>query len=136
MCIRDSNDWIRIRGVISVNQSFIRIIPALQEDIIDIEAVELYDSGEIPEMFTIAEVYPNPFNPTTQIIVGLSESAPLKVRVFNILGEEVALIADEFFNCGFHTFTFDAHNMTSGIYFIHATVPRKMNEMRKVFKMK
>ena len=130
------NDWIRIRGVISVNQSFIRIIPALQEDIIDIEAVGLYDSGEIPEMFTIAEVYPNPFNPTTQIIVGLSESAPLKVRVFNILGEEVALIADEFFNCGFHTFTFDARNMTSGIYFIHTTVPGKMNEMRKVFKMK
>lgn len=71
----------------------------------------------IPNSYTLGQNYPNPFNPTTTIPFEAVSGGNAKIVVYNVLGQEVAVIADTFFPVGQHTVTFDASNMSSGIYF-------------------
>jgi len=79
-------------------------------------AVEKF-ANEIPVNFYLEQNYPNPFNPTTQIKFGLSESASIQLKVYNLLGEEVAtLINNELLNAGNYNVKFNAEKLSSGIY--------------------
>ncbi|MCB2210939.1 T9SS type A sorting domain-containing protein [bacterium] len=93
-------------------------------------------AGTLPTEFSISEAYPNPFNPTTTLSVSLPEAADLKVTVFNVMGQQVATIANSTFDAGMHTLTFDGAGLASGLYFIQAQVPGQLNELRKVTLMK
>ncbi|MBZ0263928.1 lamin tail domain-containing protein [bacterium] len=95
-----------------------------------------YNDAWIPKDYAISSVYPNPFNPTTTIQVGVPEASNLHVAIFNILGEEVAVLASRPVQTGYHTFSFNGSQLTSGIYFVQAVVPGKMNEMRKIMLVK
>ncbi|MDP8207623.1 MAG: FG-GAP-like repeat-containing protein [Candidatus Electryonea clarkiae] len=86
----------------------------------------------LPTEYSVVSTYPNPFNPTTTISVGLPISSELKISVYNITGQKIAALADEHYSVGYHQFTFNADELSSGIYFIHASVPGKMDEIRKV----
>ncbi len=88
--------------------------------------------SQVPTEYSIARAYPNPFNPTMTAVVGLPNAADLDVRVFNILGEQVSVLAQGRFAQGYHSFTFNATNLSSGLYFIQAYVPGKMNAVHKV----
>jgi FG-GAP-like repeat/Secretion system C-terminal sorting domain len=89
-----------------------------------------------PTSYALSSAYPNPFNPTTTIAMDLPEAAQLAVTVYNINGQQVAQLAEGQYVAGTHRFTFDASTLTSGLYFIHATVPGQFNEVRKVTLMK
>ena len=81
---------------------------------------DIEDSGVSsgsPNSYTLGQNYPNPFNPTTTIPFEVVSGGNAKISVYNVLGQEVAVIADTFFPVGQHTVTFDASNMSSGIYF-------------------
>jgi len=60
--------------------------------------------------------YPNPFNPTTQIEFALPASGVIQLAVFDILGQEIARLADGYFSAGSHTVTFEASQLPSGTY--------------------
>ncbi|MFK7848680.1 MAG: PKD domain-containing protein [Rhodothermales bacterium] len=70
----------------------------------------------VPEAFMIEQNYPNPFNPTTLINFGVPESAHVSIKVFNLLGQEVATLVNEVRDAGTHTVAFDATNMSAGVY--------------------
>ena len=78
------------------------------------------------------DVYPNPFNPMTSVNIGLPSASELQVTVYNVTGQQVATLASGRYAEGYHHFTFDASNLSSGMYFIQAVVPGQMNQMRKV----
>ncbi|MCF8411832.1 MAG: T9SS type A sorting domain-containing protein, partial [Melioribacteraceae bacterium] len=69
-----------------------------------------------PAEFELAQNYPNPFNPTTNIKFTLPEAAQVRLSVFNMLGEEVGLLANQQMESGIHTVEFDASNLSTGIY--------------------
>ena len=102
----------------------------------DITSVNERSFSGIPAEWALEAVYPNPFNPELTIVVALPDQSMLNVRIFNILGEQVAVIADESFLPGYKKFTFNGSELSSGIYFIHASVPEKMNVVRKVVLMR
>ena len=77
--------------------------------------IALFDGG-IPQDFELSQNYPNPFNPSTTIRFGLPENAFVTIKVSDILGSEVALLAAEQMQAGYHEVTFDASNLPSGIY--------------------
>ncbi|MDP8208863.1 MAG: FG-GAP-like repeat-containing protein [Candidatus Electryonea clarkiae] len=103
-----------------------------EEVIWDITSVGEHFYSGIPVEWALEAVYPNPFNPTVTAVIGLPLSANLTVKINNILGEQLAVLGDGLYAQGYHKFVFDAHNLSSGIYFIQATVPDKLNVIRKV----
>ena len=70
----------------------------------------------VPTSFVLDQNFPNPFNPTTTIHYSLPKGSHVTLRVFNLLGQEVATLIDEFEPAGFRSVQFNASSLASGIY--------------------
>jgi len=70
-----------------------------------------------PAVYSLEQNYPNPFNPSTSIDFSIAEPGLVKLAVYNLLGQEVKSLVNEFKEAGPHTIIFDASNLTSGVYF-------------------
>ncbi len=73
--------------------------------------------AETTKQFTLFQNYPNPFNPTTCISYSLENREQVRLRIFDILGKEVATLVNEEKPAGAYEVRFDAANLSSGIYF-------------------
>ncbi len=82
-----------------------------------VPVVSTEDINEIPEEYVLNQNYPNPFNPSTTISYGLKINSEVTLRVYNMVGQEIATLVDESKNAGTYTANFDASNITTGIYF-------------------
>jgi hypothetical protein len=70
----------------------------------------------VPVDYSLQQNYPNPFNPSTTIKFGLPTEADVTVKVFDILGQEVAQILNKNLKAGYHSVNFDASKLMSGMY--------------------
>ena len=70
-----------------------------------------------PVEFELSQNYPNPFNPSTTIKFAIPEATLVTLKVFNALGEEVALLVDRIMESGIHEVNFEAVGLNSGMYF-------------------
>ncbi|MBK7632122.1 MAG: endonuclease [Ignavibacteriales bacterium] len=66
--------------------------------------------------FELSQNYPNPFNPSTTIRFSLPEAGNVKLTLFNILGQEVRTLINEYKESGVHTINFEASELNSGMY--------------------
>ncbi|MBD3167622.1 T9SS type A sorting domain-containing protein [bacterium] len=98
--------------------------------------IEEADNGSQPAVFALSNAYPNPFNPTTSLTVNLPESAELQVSVYNALGREVVELANDRFEAGEYTLTFNANGLPSGVYLVRAVVPGQLNAVRKIMLLR
>lgn len=74
-------------------------------------------SKDIPVAYALDQNYPNPFNPITTISFQVAEQVHVKLRVFNVLGNEIATLVDGVKNSGRYDVTFDGTGLASGTYF-------------------
>ena len=75
-------------------------------------------SSEVPNAYSLSQNYPNPFNPSTSIRFALPKATNVTLKVYNVNGQEVAtLINNTMFNAGINEYTFDASQLSTGIYF-------------------
>ncbi|MBI5216048.1 MAG: T9SS type A sorting domain-containing protein [Ignavibacteriae bacterium] len=74
-------------------------------------------SPELPASYRLEQNYPNPFNPMTVIHYQLQAKSNVSLKVFDILGREVATLVDEIQQAGFQSVNWNASNYSSGIYF-------------------
>ena len=70
----------------------------------------------VPGEFSLAQNYPNPFNPNTVISYQLPENSEVSLKVFDMLGREVATLVDGRMSAGTHQVSFNASNLASGMY--------------------
>ena len=69
------------------------------------------------------EVYPNPFNSTSSLRFSLPNTSPVTVKLYDLTGREVRLLADQVYSAGEHVLSIDGEHLPSGLYFIRATTP-------------
>jgi hypothetical protein len=70
-----------------------------------------------PTEYALSQNYPNPFNPTTKINFAIPKSGMVSLKVYNILGKEVATLVNQNMTSGTYNYEFNASNLSSGIYF-------------------
>ncbi|MBK7229775.1 MAG: T9SS type A sorting domain-containing protein [Ignavibacteriales bacterium] len=71
----------------------------------------------LPTHFVLEQNYPNPFNPSTKINWQSPVAGIQSIRVYDVLGNEVATLVNEFRNAGIYEVDFDASKLSSGVYF-------------------
>jgi hypothetical protein len=71
----------------------------------------------IPETYALSQNYPNPFNPTTKINFAIPKQGLVTLKVYDVLGREVANLVNEVKTAGNYIVDFDASNLSSGVYF-------------------
>jgi hypothetical protein len=72
---------------------------------------------DLPKAFDLAQNYPNPFNPTTNVRFTIVNRQLTVVKVYDVLGREVATLVNEVKEPGTYTVQFDGSNLASGVYF-------------------
>ena len=75
------------------------------------------NTGLVPAAFALLQNYPNPFNPTTVISYQIASAGKVSLKVYDLLGREVATLVNELKSAGSYTATFNAINLASGVYF-------------------
>jgi hypothetical protein len=121
--------WVKVNGAGSLNlssASATAVASATQEGS---NRIRIEDTGEMPPPppedviagvlptdYTLEQNYPNPFNPTTKIEYAIPAGGQVRISVFNALGEEVVRLVDEEEAAGYHSVSFDASGLPSGMY--------------------
>lgn len=89
----------------------------------------------IPSTYALLQNYPNPFNPTTSISYDLPTTTRVTLKIYNILGQEVATLVNATQNPGRYTAQFDARSISSGVYFYHLRAG-SFNQVKKMMLLK
>lgn len=102
----------------STNMPFNNSDPVLAEITLNVKAGTSIDEGlELPLEFSLNQNYPNPFNPSTKINYSIPEEIKVELFVSNILGQRVMTLVNRKSIPGTYNVTFDATNLSSGVYF-------------------
>lgn len=80
------------------------------------EIISITKLDEMPKSYELSQNYPNPFNPVTQINFELGKASNVKLIVYNILGQKVATLVNEYMNAGKYKVSFDARHLAAGVY--------------------
>ncbi len=83
--------------------------------------VGITNNQTIPESFSLKQNYPNPFNPSTTIEFSIPKNEFVTVKVYDALGKQVGILADEYKIAGNYKVNYDASNLASGMYFYTIT---------------
>ncbi|MDO8550665.1 MAG: T9SS type A sorting domain-containing protein [Ignavibacteria bacterium] len=91
---------------------------------------------EAPNTFSLNQNYPNPFNPTTNISFNIPESGNVNLKVYNVLGNEVATLFNNELNAGNHNVIFNAIDFSSSVYYYRVEVEGKFIETKQMILLK
>jgi Secretion system C-terminal sorting domain len=98
-------------------------------------ATAVHEVGNLPGTFQLQQNYPNPFNPSTTISFSLSRAANTSLKVYDMLGREVATLVNGYTPSGSHDVQFKATNLASGFYFYKLT-SGSFTEVKKMMLLK
>ncbi|HQT92234.1 MAG TPA: T9SS type A sorting domain-containing protein [Candidatus Kryptobacter bacterium] len=93
---------------------------------------EVVSHSGTPLTFSLSQNYPNPFNPTTVISYQLPAVSHVTLKVYDILGNEVATLVNGTQSAGVHTAEFSGANLASGIYFYRLSTPNNVKTMKMI----
>ncbi len=90
------------------------------------------NNQSIPSNYSLNQNYPNPFNPSTTIEYNIPKSSYVTLKVYDVLGRQVALLADEFKIAGSYKINYDAGRLSSGIYYYTLKTDNGYTETKKM----
>jgi hypothetical protein len=99
------------------------------------DVTDVNDNPAAVNTFNLAQNYPNPFNPSTQIQYSIAEAGLVSIKVFDILGRQVAELVNQNQSAGTYTVNFNAQNLSTGVY-IYKIESGSFQASRKMVLMK
>ena len=99
---------VDINGVETVHEMIVEATP--------------FAGAEVPTEYALHQNYPNPFNSTTMFRFDIKETGQVTLRIFDLMGREVATLVNDERSAGFHTISWDASELATGIYFYRLEV--------------
>jgi hypothetical protein len=93
------------------------------------------DIVSVPTVFGLSGAYPNPFNPTTSFELAMPQDGFVSVKVYNIMGQLVATLFEGNVTANSYSYTWDAADVASGMYFLKAETAGNM-DVQKIMLMK
>jgi hypothetical protein len=93
------------------------------------------DIVSIPTVFGLNDAYPNPFNPTTSVELAMPQDGFVSVKVYNLMGQVVATLHEGNLTANSYSFTWDAADVASGMYFLKAETAGNV-DIQKIMLMK
>lgn len=121
----NSNDTLKVAFAVAAHDS----LEGLREAIISSRTKYQNILTDVPEQdqivleFNLGQNYPNPFNPSTRINWTIERSGPVKIVLYDILGNEVKTILNEYKQAGIYSTSFDAGQLASGVYIYKLYTP-------------
>ena len=101
-----------------------------------VSSVETIENGDfIPNGYSLEQNYPNPFNPSTTILFNLPQNEFVTLKIYDILGKEIATLINQELNAGSYKNLWNPSNLASGIYF-YSLQAGKFNQTRKMIFLK
>jgi len=94
----------------------------LGENLGNLKKATLTKTDQTPKVYYLSNAFPNPFNPTTTITYQLPQDGFVTLKVYDMLGREVAVLVDEELTSGSHSVNFNAANLASGTYIYQLNV--------------
>ena len=92
-------------------------------------------NSNLPASYNLSQNYPNPFNPTTKINFAIPKQGLVTLKIYDILGREVANLINEVKAAGFYSVDFNASELSSGVYFYRVDV-NGFSDIKKMVLMK
>jgi hypothetical protein len=132
------NSWIAGNGLFFFYYNFKKNVQSYYGHIVNISYISITEviENNIPiNGFGLAQNYPNPFNPSTKIQYSIAKSNEVTLKVFDILGREMAVLVNELKEAGIHEVLFDASKFVSGIY-VYTLISGNFLESKKMLLMK
>ena len=89
----------------------------------------------LPAEFSLSQNYPNPFNPSTSIKYSVPSNEYVSLKIYDVLGKEVATLVNQEMNAGIYEVQFDASQFTSGVY-IYRLITEDLSISKKMILIK
>jgi len=126
-------DFIQLANIVygyavSSNGDVIKLIDTL-------DIITGLNNNNYPAEYELYQNYPNPFNPNTTISFAIGVPSFVTLKVYDMLGREIATLVNETLNAGKYSYDFNASKLTSGVYF-YKLMTEKYNETRKMIVIK
>jgi len=131
--LTQGSSWTFV-GVESQYFNEFQLLVAYDEDIMDATSIDP-EAVVIPQAFGLNPVYPNPFNPSTTVSWTLDQTSDVDLTVYDVMGREVAVLMSGTMEARTHQLTWDASNLSSGVYFVQLTTPAGV-DIQKVMLLK
>ncbi len=92
--------------------------------------------SELPTGFEVSQAMPNPFNPSTELMVSLPATGELTVTLYDVMGREIEQLAEGTYSAGHHRIQIDGNGLASGMYFAHVHMAGHAPVLRKLTLIK
>lgn len=103
---------------------------------LSVPVTDVNDENEIPQKFTLMQNYPNPFNPSTTIEYRIPQDGLVTLKVFDLLGNEIATLINKHMSAGNYSAKFNGSEYSSGLYFARLTLrSQEVKLFNKTIKM-
>lgn len=108
-----------LTGIVYYSFNQYKFVPRTNADFVNVvlTGVDEEPASAIPASYTLHQNYPNPFNPSTTIRFALPSAGQTTLRVYNLLGQELATLVNDVMPAGVHAVRYNASSLPSGVYF-------------------
>jgi predicted extracellular nuclease len=134
--LRTGNKIGKLIGIIYYNNNNYMVVPRTNADYSGVVTTLVADNQLVlPARYALDQNYPNPFNPSTTIRYSVPAAGRVSLKVYNILGQEVATLVNTQKSAGTYNVTFDASKLSTGVYF-YRIISGSFAQVKKMLLLK